>query len=495
MTSTMRQPALGRAKVTPHHQPSGPGPRPAPPAAPAPTPAGFPGPAGASGPAAFSRPAGLPGPAGAGGAAGPAMPGGAGRLLGAGAVTFAEHLRKFGRVPLAGGLGRVLPVVEASGLTGRGGAGFPTWRKLATVAAAGEKTVVIGNGAEGEPASRKDKTLLVTAPHLVLDGLQVAAEAVGAERAYLYVVEGPVAERARRAIAERAGADPVPVGVVIAPEAFLSGEKSAVVSRVAGGPALPRDKAARVSEAGVRGRPTLVQNVETLAQLALLARYGPAWYRAQGTRDEPGTMLTTVSGAVGTPAVHEIPIGLPLRDLLRRADTPGLPATGSATSGAAGVGGAGGIGGVLVGGFHGTWLPPEALDAPVSRAGLEPWQASPGAGVVVVLAADSCGLAETARIVRYLAEQSARQCGPCLNGLPALAHQLGRLAHGDVRPDPVPFLHRLTGLVTGRGACHHPDGTVRLVRSALTTFADDVQAHRTGRCLAATHATRQRRSA
>jgi NADH:ubiquinone oxidoreductase subunit F (NADH-binding) len=212
-------------------------------------------------------------------------------------------------------------------------------------------------------------------------------------------------------------------------------------------------------------------------------------------------MLTTVSGAVGTPAVHEIPIGLPLRELLRRADTPGLPPTpGASAAGTGGIGGAagggvGGIGAVLVGGYHGTWLPVSALDAPVSRAGLEPWQANPGAGVVVVLAADSCGLAETARIVRYLAEQSARQCGPCLNGLPALAHQLGRLAHGDVRPDPVPFLHRLTGLVAGRGACHHPDGTVRLVRSALTTFADDVQAHRAGHCLASTHASHHRRSA
>jgi NADH:ubiquinone oxidoreductase subunit F (NADH-binding) len=461
MTSTMRHPAQGRATVTPRNddpfQPALPQPRPAPPPLPAAVPVPVPG---------FGGPV------------------GAVRLLGAAASSFGEHLRRNGRVPFAGGLGRMLPVVEAAGLTGRGGAGFSTWRKLATVAG-GDRPVVIANGAEGEPASRKDKTLMGTAPHLVLDGLQLAAEAVGADRGHLYLPAGPVAARMRAALAERAGADPVPVTVVIAPEAFLSGEKSAVVSRVDGGPALPRDKATRVSEAGVRGRPTLVQNVETLAQLAMLARFGPAWYRTQGTRDEPGTMLTTVSGAVNAPAVYEVPIGVPLRELLCRAGAPGLPA-------AAG-GGTGGVGAVLVGGYHGSWLPTAALDAPLSRAGLKPWGATPGAGVVVVLAADGCGLVETARIARYLAEQSARQCGPCLNGLPALAHQLTRLAHGDVRPDPVPFLHRLTGLVTGRGACHHPDGTVQLVRSALTTFAEDVRAHQSGHCL--THRSQQRRSA
>jgi NADH:ubiquinone oxidoreductase subunit F (NADH-binding) len=121
----------------------------------------------------------------------------------------------------------------------------------------------------------------------------------------------------------------------------------------------------------------------------------------------------------------------------------------------------------------------------MSRQGLAPWGASPGAGVLVALGANECGLAATARIVQYLADSSARQCGPCLFGLPQLAGSLHRLASGQRDPELPAQVEQLSALVEGRGACHHPDGTVRLVRSALRVFADDVQAHRRGRCLAA----------
>lgn len=142
-----------------------------------------------------------------------------------------------------------------------------------------------------------------------------------------------------------------------------------------------------------------------------------------------------------------------------------------------------GVRAVLVGGFHGTWVPRDALDAPLSIEGLAPLGASPGAGLLSVLGTGECGLRTTARIVDYLAEQPARQCGPCMFGLPELARMLAELANGTRRQKLPARLRALAGDITGRGSCHHPDGTARLVSSALSVFRDDVHAHLSGRCL------------
>ena len=336
---------------------------------------------------------------------------------------------------------------------------------------AGRRPVVIGNGAEGEPLSSKDATLLTRAPHLVLDGLHAAATAVHADTVYLYL-SARTAPAARSAIAERtaAGLDRHRVIVVDAPDTFVAGEESSVVSRIEGRPAIPRDRTRLTTICGVRGRPTLVNNVETLAHVALIARYGPQWFRQFGDADEPGTMLVTLSGALPRPGVVELPTGTPLTEVLARGGLPN-PHT---------------VGAVLIGGYHGTWIPATAVTgARLSRAGLSPCGASPGAGIVHVLHADQCGLARTADILAYLAEQGAGQCGPCLNGLPRLARMFDELAYCRVDDDVLDELHRMLALVDGRGACRHPDGTVRLARSALDTFADDLADHRVGRCTAA----------
>ena len=382
-------------------------------------------------------------------------------------VELAEHLARFGAPPYRGAPRRLIGDVEAAGLTGRGGAAFPTYRKLAAMAAGrGLAPVMIGNGAEGEPASSKDKSLLWFSPHLVLDGLQLAAEAVGSATAALYIHRNPQLQaRLTTAIAERAaaGLDAAAVELVEAPHRFLAGEESALASRVSGGPALPRFKPPRASQRGVAGRRTLVQNVETLAHLALIARYGPGWFRSTGTADEPGSMLATLHQADGRMGVVETTLGTPIADLLR------LPAQA-----------------VLVGGYHGAWLPgAQAERLPLANAALRPLGAAVGAGVLAALPAERCGLAETARVVRYLALESAGQCGPCFNGLPRMAGALAELAAP--RPDPQAYadLQRWSGLVAGRGACHHPDGTVRLVRSALQVFAAEVDHHAHGYCTGA----------
>jgi NADH:ubiquinone oxidoreductase subunit F (NADH-binding) len=374
-----------------------------------------------------------------------------GTLLGDRTPGFAAHLARGGPIPWRGGPGRLVADLETAGLTGRGGAGFPAWRKAAT-ALGGRDPVVVANGAEGEPLSRKDATLLRDNPHTVLDGLQLVAEAVGATRAYLY---GHVSAAA---LAERRRHDRVPVTIVAAQERFVAGEESAVIAAIEGhrNP-LPRFRTQPAPVSGVDGRSTVVHNVETLAHVAMIARHGPSWFRRTGTPDEPGTFLATIGGSVAAPGVYEVPMGIPLDELLSMAG-----GTGDA---------------VLIGGFHGVWVP--AGPVPVSRAGLAPYGGSPGAGVVHALAANRCPLHFAAEVTRYLAAQTAGQCGPCLNGLPAIAATMAALAAGQAEARRLEWL---TGLVTGRGACHHPDGTARFVRSTLTVFAAEVQAHQHGHC-------------
>ncbi len=407
-----------------------------------------------------------------------AAPAGPVRLLAgwyatAGPASVAEHRARYGPLPRLDGAA-LIDAVDRSGLQGRGGAGFPTGRKLAAVAAQPgplrRRTVVVANGCEGEPASRKDHALLEVAPHLVLDGALLAAASLSADTLVVCVHRGdPAAATLHAALAERAG-EPLRaqdvVQVVEVPARYVASEESALVNYLNTGTARPTAKPPRPFERGVRGRPTLVANVETLAHLALIARFGPDWFRTVGTDSSPGTALVTVDGAVSQPGVYEIPLGTTLADTLALAGSPPGPAQA-----------------VLAGGYEGGWLPfPRSATVPVTHADLRAAGAALGVASMIVLPVTACGVAETARLARYLAGESARQCGPCMFGLPAVAADLAALARGN--PDPRGALDRLRRRLTllpGRGACGHPDGFTRLVRSALTTFADDVRAHAAGR--------------
>jgi NADH:ubiquinone oxidoreductase subunit F (NADH-binding) len=396
-----------------------------------------------------------------------------GKRDGGRAHELAAHAERHGALAYRDRQGILIKDVAAAGLTGRGGAAFPAHRKLQAVLDAADKRrrtpAVIANGAESEPASDKDATLLWLSPHLVLDGLQLAAEAVGADTAILYVHVNrahDVGGRLKEAIAARqaAGLDRVPVQLATAPARFLSGQETALVNHLSGGPVTPTFMPPRITERGLNNVPTLVQNVETLAHLALIARKGPRWFRSVGTDAEPGSMLATVRRADGQPKITEVPLGIGVKDL-----TGDLRPDGA----------------VLIGGYHGTWLTgAQALELTLDDRSLARVEARVGAGIVIALPAGRCGLVETARVVRYLALESAGQCGPCLNGLPRIAAALAEIAGGRARPQAVADVERWAGLVSGRGACHHPDGTVRFVRSALRTFGAEVDRHKRGRCSA-----------
>ena len=382
----------------------------------------------------------------------------------------AAHLRTHGPLDLPAdeaGRERLVDDVEASGLLGRGGAGFPIGRKMRSVAAgaATARPVVLANGCEGEPASHKDTLLMTHAPHLVLDGMQVAAAAVGADEAHLAVHRGSPALRAVcRALGERAGTDRTPVMVHELPGRYVASEETSLVHWLNGGEARPTFTPPRPFERGVRGRPTLINNVETLAHLALVGRHGAEWYRAVGDADEPGTMLLSLSGPPDISRVAELPTGTTIRAALTHA---GVDVDAASA--------------VLVGGYFGTWLPLDvALDTPLTHRGLRAVGGALGAGIVSALPATQCGVAETARVASYLATQSAGQCGPCVNGLPAIADAMRRLARGPWDDRRLGALDRWLAVVPGRGACRFPDGATRFVSTALSTFAADVAAHRAG---------------
>jgi len=287
-------------------------------------------------------------------------------------VGLAGHTARYGPAP--SGLGRrereaLIAEVDRAGLTGRGGAGFPTARKLAAVAA-GCTPVVVVNGTEGEPASVKDRVLMARSPHLVLDGAVLAAEVTGARTAVI-VAHRDVREFVAEAAAERAraGLDRVRLEVRAAADGFVAGQASAVVRWVQQGVAAPTATPPRLAQRGLRGAPTLVQNVETLAHLALIARYGAAWFRSAGTPAEPGTMLVTVLGAVRQPGGLEVGIGTLVGQVLDLAGGASAP-----------------VQALLLGGYFGAWVAADlALDRPFSSAGLADLGAGPGAGLVAVL--------------------------------------------------------------------------------------------------------------
>lgn len=394
----------------------------------------------------------------------------------AGAMSLQTHVEIHGELPVRDRRDRRDPAalidhVGQSGLAGRGGAGFPMATKMRAVAGARGRPIVVVNATEGEPASLKDRTLIETLPHLVLDGAVLAASAIGADEAVLCVCESATAglEQLARAISERArlaGGLPRTI-LTAAPEGYVVGQESALVSHLNGAQAKPTFSPPMLFERGVRRRPTLVSNAETLAHVALIARYGPRWFRELGLSSQPGSALATLSGPVSHPGVYEIEYGASLASLLQAAGGP----TAAARA-------------VLFGGYSGTWVDGRLLGGiALSDEHLAPHGASLGAGVILLLSDRACPVAETVRVTRWLSEQSAGQCGPCVHGLRSIASTMEQLAAGTRDRRVSQRLAELGALTVKRGACSHPDGAARFATSALSTFADEFADHaRHGPC-------------
>ncbi|HSS61305.1 MAG TPA: NADH-ubiquinone oxidoreductase-F iron-sulfur binding region domain-containing protein [Candidatus Limnocylindrales bacterium] len=402
------------------------------------------------------------------------------RLLGGpspsqGYERLGDHLRRLGARPR--GSPRLVEVLKHSGLRGRGGAWFPTWRKWAAVANRSDgHSVVVVNGSEGEPLSAKDRVLLQLRPHLVLDGAALAAEALGADDVVLYLSRSSreTEQVVSHALREREERGERPVRVERTAHRYVAGESSAVVSRVSGGQSKPRFTLHRSADRGVNDQPTLVQNAETLAHVAMIARYGGDWFRQLGTPDSPGTTLMTLCGNLRHPGVYEVDLRATVWQVISDVGGTVSPPAGA-----------------LIGGYFGTWLAPPALESlPLDVDVLRSKHgAAFGCGVLAVLPQGGCAIVESTRILMYLAAETAGQCGPCINGLAALADAMQRIASSSPESGDIDRVWRWIEMVRGRGACHHPDGAVGQLSSALTGFKQHLSTHLVGhRCYGASTA-------
>lgn len=373
----------------------------------------------------------------------------------------------------AGGFGRhapagVLTAVDKAGLVGHGGAGYPTaakWRRLV----GSTDAVVIMNGAEREPGTMKDRHLLRTRPGFVLDGLRLAMTATGATLAIAAFDEDSVTEHDAFAAvvaeaAERGLLDGVEIRTQKVPTAYVAGEETALISVIEGGRPLPRRRPPFPSDKGAWGRPTLVQNVETLAQVALILAAGPEDFRAVGTTDAPGSGLFSVGPFDGPYQVVERPYGTPLRELL--ADHDLLD----------------GARAVLVGGYAGGLLAPDRFDTPLSPGELLAAGAALGTKAVQVIGPARCPVGVAAEIVGYFGAETADQCPPCSRGLPDMAQLLRDLESGTGGAAAVAELETFMNTLTGRGVCGLPDGVARVSLSLFAQFPDEVQQHAAGGC-------------
>lgn len=393
------------------------------------------------------------------------------RLLhgGAGAEGLDDYRGTGGYQPLTDA-DALLQEVQQAGLVGRGGAAFPMAVKLTTVREAhrqGRDTVVVANGEEGEPASVKDRWLLHNRPHLILDGLRLAAQIVGAGHAHVYVSNPGSARSIEAALAEVGGPeglDGITVSVRTVEPGYVAGEESAAVRAINGGPAKPTDKPPRVFEEGVGGLPTLVSNVETLANLPYIQRNGAADYRSVGTDGSPGTFLATVTGGGRPAALYELPFGTPVSELIAAHNVTGDT-----------------VRGALMGGYFAGLLNTDVLSINLDHETLKGMGSGLGCGAVSLLT-DECPVAVAAAVLAYFDRENAGQCGSCFNGTAAMAAAAGALRDGTADADDLARLQRWSVVLRGRGACATLDAATNIAASLLAKFPDEVARHQSGSC-------------
>ncbi len=377
--------------------------------------------------------------------------------------------------------------ITASGLRGRGGAGFPTGAKWASVRAAGGGThYAVANGAEGEPATFKDRTLMRADPYRIVEGLAIAAFCVDAPAAYIGVKRsfGVEAANLRRAAVELGDAGllgELSISIVEGPDEYLFGEEKALLEVIEGRDPLPRIlppwqhglwatvtmgwEAGTPAAAGQASNPTLVNNVETLAAAAHILARGATWYRSYGTPGSAGTVIVTIVGDVRVPGVHEVELGTPLAEVIERCGGAQPNRTLKAA----------------FSGVSNPVLPASAFDIALSHEAFEQRDNGLGAAGFVVYDDTADIVAVAAELTRFLAVESCGQCPPCKRGSMELTEILTRIVHGGGTDGDLAMIEALLGSVTDSNRCYLGTEVQRLVASVLREFPDEVAAHLEGR--------------
>jgi NADH-quinone oxidoreductase subunit F len=372
---------------------------------------------------------------------------------------------------------QVLEEVTASGLRGRGGAAFPVGRKWQFAAEApGARKYVVCNGGEDEPGSRKDRLLMENYPHKIVEGVLLCSYAIGAREAFLYVnreydaaiasLEGALAE-AREAgfLGERLfGTDHgVDIQVHRAPTTYVAGEDSAAIESLEGKEALPREKPPYPATNGFQDMPTIVNNVETLANLPAIMAHGGAWYRGIGTEGSPGTMLFTTLERVKRPGIYELPFGTPLRELYEGC--------------AGGLDDPRPLRAILPGGPSSGFLTPESLDLPLDHQAFRDAGSALGCGVMTYYPEGTCMVEETLRIARFFAAESCGQCSACQMETQQLVRILEQVQNGKANAAALATVDRVIQFARGKGFCSLISMPAPPLQSALRLFPEDFQHH------------------
>jgi NADH:ubiquinone oxidoreductase subunit F (NADH-binding)/ferredoxin len=351
--------------------------------------------------------------------------------------------------------GTLFAEVRAVALRGQGGGAYPTARKWAAL---GPGATLVANGAEREPGTVKDAYLLGRRPHLVLDGALAVAHDRSIERIVLAIPEGePALGASVRQAREAIGAE-IEIEIVEVTRAYVGGEETALIAGIEGRPALPRMRPPFPAQRGLDGRPTLVHNVETLAQLALLNAFGADWFALVGTEADAGTGLFSVGRFADSFELQELPFGTLLSEVVGRDEA------------------------VLVGGFSGGMLRPDQLETPLTREALLAAGARMGTKSLQMIPAERCPLQVVIEVLGFFARETAQQCPPCHRGLPDMVELLSQVERGDADEAVSAGVRKFNETLFGRGLCALPDGAATLTLSYLNNFADDLDAHLSSGC-------------
>jgi len=377
----------------------------------------------------------------------------------------------------------LIKVVSDAGLRGRGGAGFPTGKKWQFTREAPEQPrYLVMNGGEDEPGSKKDRVLLENLPHLVLEGAILGAYAIGATKIYLYInARYDVATQSiNDAIAEAKGAGylgknilgsgfDLDIEVTAAPHNYVAGEDTAVIEVIEGKKAWPRQKPPFPVTVGLFGKPTLVNNVETLANVAPIALRGADWYRKFGTTESSGTMIFSLNDDVNRPGVYELPFGTPLRYLIEECG-------GGMKSGEK-------IKAIMPAAPSSAFLPAEKIDTPLDHNSMRDAGSALGCGVVRLIAEGTCIVEEVLKISEFFTAESCGQCPACRMETNTLTMMLKKVQAGQGGQPILEQFGKILAFNKGKGFCSLIGMPGPPIESALKLFPADFEAHlTTGKC-------------
>jgi NADH-quinone oxidoreductase subunit F len=373
---------------------------------------------------------------------------------------------------------KIIDEIKKSGLRGRGGAGFPTGKKWELAAQKkGQKKYVCCNAAEGEPGTYKDRTLIRTNPHQLIEGVIIASYAIGANEAYIFVKKSfqqeyeilcQAVDKTIEAgfLGEHILGTPFCLELKIfqGPNVYIAGEETAMLEAIEGRRAQPKQKPPFYPiQHGLFGKPTLVNNAETLCNIPHILRGGADWFLKLGHPKSPGTMIFTISGAVNRPGIYELPLGTPLRDLIYEYG--------------GGIKGDKRFKAVFPGGPSQALLVEADLDVSLDFESLKQRGSGLGTGAIMVLSETACMVNVALYCSSFFMRESCGQCPPCKLGTIHMTQLLEKIEHGTAESKDLASLEQIFELIRGRGYCDLINSSVRSVESTLKHFREEYENH------------------